>query len=150
MNHHLKSFYCCKTRRFTWFLNDSWFTLSIVYYWLQNVIRFWENIRSWCDICVCLQRENELGVTQELSLQSRTLQRSDISGASYMTCPGTYPSSRIPSSHCILSCLRPLLFETHLIVLPFTLPSDTSPTQCQVEIPIDKNLLSTMNKNAYW
>ncbi len=39
-----------------------------------------------------------------------------------VTCPGTYPSSRIPSSHSILSCSRPLLFETHLIVLPFTLP----------------------------
>ncbi len=48
--------------------------LSIVYYRLQNAILFlWENIRSWCDICVCLQRENELGVTQELVLQSKGL-----------------------------------------------------------------------------
>jgi len=48
--------------------------LSIVYYWLQNAIRFlWENIRSWCAICVCLQRESELGVTQELALQSTDL-----------------------------------------------------------------------------
>jgi hypothetical protein len=96
---------------------------SRVYYWLQNAIRFlWENIRSWCAIFVCLQRESELGVTQELALQSRALHKSDISGASYVTCPGTYPSSRIPSSHWILSCSRPLLFESHLIVLPFTLP----------------------------
>jgi hypothetical protein len=48
--------------------------LSIVYYSLQNAIRFlWENIRSWCAICVCLQRESEVGVTQELALQSRGL-----------------------------------------------------------------------------
>ncbi len=71
----------CKTRHVTWFLNDVWFTLSIVYYWLQNAIRFlWENIRSWCAICVCLQRESEHGVTQELGLQSRALHKSDISG----------------------------------------------------------------------
>ncbi len=62
-------------------------TLSIVYYWLKNAIRFlWENIRSWCVICVCLQREIELGVTQELVLQSRALHKSDISGESYVTC----------------------------------------------------------------
>ena len=48
--------------------------LSIVHYWLHNAIRFlWENIRSWCVICVCLQRESELGVTQELALQSKGL-----------------------------------------------------------------------------
>jgi hypothetical protein len=41
-----------------------------------------------------------------------------------------YPSSRIPTSHWILSCSRPLLFDSHLIVLPFTLPEDTSPVQC--------------------
>jgi hypothetical protein len=107
--------------------HEVWFTLSIVYYWMQNAIRFlWENIRNWCVLCVCLEHDSELGVTQELVLQSRVLHKSDISGTSYVTCPGTYPSSRIPSSHWILSWLRP-----HLIVLPFTLPSVTSPVQCQ-------------------
>ena len=103
--------------------------LSMVYYSLQNAIRFlWENIRNWCVICVCLQRESELGVTQELVLQSKDLaQVRYFWFAVYVTCPGTYPSSRIPSFHSILSCSRPLLFETHLIVLPFTLPVGTSP-----------------------
>jgi hypothetical protein len=104
--------------------------LSIVYYSLQTAIRFlWENIRSWCAICVCLQRESEVGVTQELALQSKGLAQVRYFRAAYVTCPGTYPSSRIPSFHSILSCSRPLLFETHLIVLPFTLPAGTSPVQ---------------------
>ena len=102
-----------KTRHVTWFLNDAWFTLSIVYYWLQNAIRFlWENISHWCVIFVCLGHDSELGVTQELALQSRVLHKSDISGASYVTCPGTYPSSRIPSSHWILSWSRSSFMDT--------------------------------------
>ncbi len=92
-----------KTRRVTWFLNDTCFMLSIVYYWLKNAIRFlWENIRRWCVICVCLQRESELGVTQELALQSRALYKSDISGliflVKYRTCTRLQEHIRRPES----------------------------------------------------
>jgi len=104
------------------------------YYWLQNATRY--VISKWClfpcyqeSIIDCKTRFDSFGrILGDFKVES--LHKSDISGSSYVTCPGTYPSSRIPSSHRILSWPRPLLFEAHLIVLPFTLPADTSPAQC--------------------
>ena len=36
---------------------------------------FGSALGGWCAICICLQRESELWVTQELALQSRCLRR---------------------------------------------------------------------------
>jgi hypothetical protein len=122
------------------------------YYWLQNATRYviskWWLIPCYQESIIdCKTRfdsfgrilgagvpfvyasnvKANLGSLRNLPLKVETLHKSDIA---CVTCPGTYPSSRIPSSHRILSWPRPLLFEAHLIVLPFTLPADTSPAQC--------------------
>ena len=73
-------------------------------------------------------KEN-FGSLRNLSFKTEVLDKSDISGTSYVTCQGTYPSFPIPRSHSILSFSRFLLFECHLIVLPFTLSENTSPSQ---------------------
>ena len=66
-----------------------------------------------------LQRSN-------LPIEAEGFDKSDTSGSAYVTCPAIYPSSPLPSSHSILSCSIPALFETHLMILPLTLVGGTS------------------------
>ncbi len=103
--------------------------LSIVYYRLQNAILFlWENIRSWCDICVCLQRELVLqskGLVQVRPVQEHIRRPESPVSIQYWVAHDLY-SSR-PTWQFF--SLTTLLFETHLPVLPLTLPAGTSPVQ---------------------
>jgi hypothetical protein len=77
-----------------------------VYYWLQNAIWFlWENIRNWCVICVCFQRESNSGSLRNLPFKVEPCTSPIFLVAAYVTCPGT--------------SLHP------------TWPVGTSPAQCQ-------------------